>query len=79
MGTDEGKPTDPQGDEPPSDDSLDEQEAESFPSSDPHSDWAGQVMSRQRERHRRGRPARTSGSLRSTDRGGSEPQASKEV
>ncbi len=41
MGTDEGKPTDPQGDEPPSDDSLDEQEAESFPSSDPHSDWAG--------------------------------------
>jgi hypothetical protein len=41
MGTDEVKPTDAQSDEPPSDDYLDEQEAESFPSSDPHSDWAG--------------------------------------
>jgi len=41
MGRDEVKPTDPQRDEPPSDDNLDEQEAESFPSSDPHSDWAG--------------------------------------
>ena len=41
MGTDEVKPTDPQRDEPPSEDYLDEQETESFPSSDPHSDWAG--------------------------------------
>jgi hypothetical protein len=41
MGTDEVKPTDPQRDGPPSDDYLDEEEAESFPSSDPHSDWAG--------------------------------------
>jgi len=40
MGTDEVKPTDPQRDEPPSEDYLDEQETESFPSSDPHSDWA---------------------------------------
>jgi hypothetical protein len=41
MGTDEVKPAEPQGDEPSSDEHLDEQEAESFPSSDPHSDWAG--------------------------------------
>jgi hypothetical protein len=32
MGANEVEPTDPPGDE---------QEAESFPSSDPHSDWAG--------------------------------------
>jgi hypothetical protein len=41
MGTDDVTPTDPQDDEPQAEDYLDEQEAESFPSSDPHSDWAG--------------------------------------
>jgi hypothetical protein len=41
MGTDEVKATDPHGDEPPAHDYLDEQEDESFPSSDPHSDWSG--------------------------------------
>jgi hypothetical protein len=41
MGMDEVKPTDAQGNESPSHEYLDEQEAESFPSSDPHSDWAG--------------------------------------
>jgi hypothetical protein len=41
MGANEVEPTDPPGDESPGLDYLDEQEAESFPSSDPHSDWAG--------------------------------------
>jgi hypothetical protein len=41
MRTDEAPSTDPQGDDNLAHDYLDEQEAESFPSSDPHSDWAG--------------------------------------
>ena len=31
----------PRAPETPADDYLDEQEVESFPASDPHSDWAG--------------------------------------
>jgi hypothetical protein len=41
MRPDEVRPTDPPGDESPAQEHLDEQETESFPSSDPHSDWAG--------------------------------------
>jgi hypothetical protein len=41
MTTDDVKPTDPPREESQADGYLDEQEAESFPSADPHSDWAG--------------------------------------
>jgi hypothetical protein len=47
MRTDEATPTDRPENESPAHDYMDEQEAGSFPSSDPHSHWAvpGQAMS----------------------------------
>jgi hypothetical protein len=41
MRTDETAPNSPKGHDSPLDDYLDEQEADSFLSSDLHSDWAG--------------------------------------
>ena len=42
MGAGDPKPTDPPADgEATVEDYLDQQEDESFPASDPHSDWAG--------------------------------------
>jgi hypothetical protein len=41
MTTDEPGHNEPEGNNSSADDYLDEQEADSFPSSDPHSDWAG--------------------------------------